>query len=137
MKNLLLKSLGAASVIGVLAAMTVPAEATDVRAKIPFTFTVSQKSLPPGTYTVSSTGASALMIRGSSTGAVSLSNAIQDANQQGAKLVFHRYGDQYVLREVWSGTLGRKLPEPKAERELIARNGVASMQIVEVAIPTL
>ncbi len=137
MKNLLLKGLGAASVIGVLAAMTVPAEATDVRAKIPFSFTVSQKSLPPGTYTVSSNGASALMIRGSGTGAVSLSHAIQNNNQEGAKLVFHRYGDQYVLREVWSGTQGRKLPEPKLEKELIARNGVASMQIVEVAIPTL
>ncbi len=137
MRNLLLKSLGAASVIGVLAAMTVPAEATDVRAKIPFSFSVNQKSLPPGTYTVSSNGESALMIRGSSTGAVSLSQAIQNNNQEGAKLVFHRYGDQYVLREVWSGSQGRKLPEPKLEKELIARNGVASMQIVEVAIPTL
>ena len=137
MRNLLLKSLGAVSVIGVLAAMTVPAEATDVRAKIPFSFSVNQKALPPGTYTVSSNGASALMIRGASTGAVSLSHAIQNNNQEGAKLVFHRYGDQYVLREVWSGSQGRKLPEPKLERELIARNGVASMQIVEVAIPTL
>jgi len=138
MRNLLLKGLGAASVIGILAAVTVPAEATDVRAQIPFSFSVSQKSLPPGTYTVSSTGASALMIRGTSGGgAVSLSQAMQNANQQGAKLVFHRYGDQYVLREVWSGSQGRKLPEPKLERELIARNGVASMQVVEVSIPTL
>jgi hypothetical protein len=137
MRNLLLKGLGAASVIGVLAAVTVPAHAADVRAQIPFSFSVNQKSLPPGTYTVTSTGATALMVRGASSGAVSLSHAIENASQQGAKLVFHRYGDQYVLREVWSGSQGRKLPEPKLERELIARNGVASMQIVEVAIPTL
>jgi hypothetical protein len=137
MKNLLLKSLGALSVVGMLAS-AVPAHATDVRAKIPFSFSVSKQTLPAGTYTVSTgNGFSTLMIRGSEGGALSLSQAVEDRNQEGAKLVFHRYGDHYVLTEVWSGTQGRKLPESKAERELIARNGVASMQVVEIAIPKL
>lgn len=136
MKNVLLKGLGAMSVIGMLAAATA-AQATDVRAQIPFTFSISKQTLPPGTYTVSTEGTSTLFVRGSSGGALSLTSALQDNKQTGAKLVFHRYGDRYVLREVWSDSHGRKLPEPAIERELIARNGVASMQVVEVAIPTL
>ena len=137
MRNLLLKGLGAVTVMGALAAMTVPAEATDVRAKIPFTFTVSKATLPPGTYSLTTNGTSALLVRGAGSGAVSLTLSVQNSDQSEAKLVFHRYGEQYVLREVWSGGQGRKLIEPKIERELIARNGVASMQVVEVAIPTL
>ena len=36
------------------------------------------------------------------------------------KLVFHRYGDQYVLREVWTGEgVGRELPESRFEREVL------------------
>lgn len=137
MKSLLLKGLGAMSVIGVLTAMSVPAEALDVRAKVPFSFTVSKATLPPGTYTVSTSGSSTVILRSASGGAVSLSQALENTKQEGAKLVFHRYGEQYILREIWSGSQGRKLPETKIEREMIARNGVASMQVVEVAIPTL
>src|SRR5262249_30526256 len=136
MKNVLLKGLGAMSVIGMLAAATA-AQATDVRAQIPFTFSISKQTLPPGTYTVSTEGTSTLFVRGSSGGALSLTSALQDNKQTGAKLVFHRYGDRYVLREVWSDSHGRKPAQPAIERELIARNGVASMQVVEVAIPTL
>jgi hypothetical protein len=134
MRNLLLKGLGAASVIGVLATFTVSAEATDLRAKVPFSFNVAQKTLPPGTYTVQSMGgASTLLLRGSGTGAISLTNAMQNANNDGAKLVFHRYGERYFLREVWSGSTGRQLPEPKIEKEL-AHNGIASFQVVVVPI---
>lgn len=136
MKSLLLKGLGALGVAGMLAS-AVPAHAADVRAQIPFSFSVSKQTLPAGTYTVSSNGFSALMIRGSNGAAVSLSQAVEDRSQDGAKLVFHRYGDRYVLSEIWSGTQGRKLPESKLERELSARNGVASMQVVEVSIPKL
>jgi len=136
MKSLLLKSLGALSVAGMLAS-AVPAHATDVRAQIPFSFSVSKQTLPAGTYTVTNNGFSAVMIRGASGGALTLTQALEDHNRDGAKLVFHRYGDRYVLSEIWSGTLGRKLPESKLERELIARNGVASMQVVEVSIPRL
>lgn len=134
MRNLLLKGLSAASVIGVLATFTVSAEATDVRAKVPFSFNVAQKTLPPGTYSVTSMGgANTLLLRGSGTGAISLTSAMQNANNEGAKLVFHRYGERYFLREVWSGTTGRKLPEPKIEKEL-ARNGIASFEVVVVPI---
>ena len=132
--KMLLKSLGAASVIGVLATLAVPAEALDLRAKVPFSFSVNQRTLSPGTYTVSTTGAGTVMLNGFGGGAISLTIALQDSKQEGAKLVFHRYGEQYVLREVWSGGNGRKLPEPKIERELIARNGVASFAIVVVPI---
>jgi hypothetical protein len=138
MRNLLLKGLGALTVVGVLTTMSVSAEALDVRAKVPFTFTVNKATLPPGTYSISTTGASTVILRGASGGgAVSLTQALEKADAEGAKLVFHRYGEEYVLREIWSGSRGHKLPESKREREMIARNGVASMQVVEVKIPTL
>jgi hypothetical protein len=55
------------------------------------------------------------------------------------KLVFHRYGDEYILREVWMGSSGYQLPQTSRERELASgRSGAAtasaSFDRVEVAI---
>ena len=48
MTKKLLKSLYAASLVAVLGVLSVPAEAVDMESQIPFSFTVQQKTLPPG-----------------------------------------------------------------------------------------
>ena len=138
MTKQLLKGFWAVSLVAVIAALSVPVEAAEVACKIPFNFTVNGKSLPEGSYHVS-TGGSTLIVRGFTTGAVALTQGIESGKPGAPRLVFHKYGDQYFLRQVWTGEgSGRQLPEPRLPRSL-ARGGqdgkVAAFE--QVVIPIL
>jgi hypothetical protein len=70
--------------------------------------------------------------------AFALGIPFDEARVTDTKLVFHRYGDRYVLREVWTGTgTGRDLPEPRREKELAASAspGKDSARFERVALP--
>jgi hypothetical protein len=141
MRTQILKGASLALVLGVLAlSAPAPVAAADIRANVPFSFTVSKKVLPPGTYNVSNNGAGTLVITGFGAGAIVLGQRTESATSTSPKLVFHRYGDEYILREVWMGSAsGHKLPETRRERELaMGRSGgataSATFETVEVAI---
>jgi len=141
MRTQILKGAGLAVVLGVLAVSApAPVAAADIRANVPFTFTVAKKVLPPGVYNVTSGAAHSLMLRGFGSGAFVLGQRAESATTTSAKLVFHRYGDEYILREVWMGSgSGYTLPQTSRERELAGeRKGgataSASFEKVEVAI---
>ena len=89
-------------------------------ARVPFAFTVGDANLPSDTYHLSrmSGHREMLFLRGDRTGALVRTDEVRlprtDANPS---LVFHRYGDQYFLREIrWEDTAQLDLPETKAER---------------------
>ena len=129
------KAFWAATLLAAVAALSVPAaQAGEVRAKIPFSFTVNHKTLPPGTYNVSNNSAT-LLVSGVHDGALAITNALLGDRSTGAKLVFHRYGDQYILREVWMGSgNGRVLPAPRMEREIASRSASAEFERVEIPL---
>ena len=138
MTKQILKVLGASFVAVVFAALSVPVEAADVTCKVPFDFAVNGKTFPEGSYHVSSTADGTLFIRGLSKGAITLSNLVQAAKSTEAKLVFHKYGEQYILRQVWmGGSSGRELPQSRLERALArgAQEGkVAALEVVVTPI---
>jgi hypothetical protein len=141
MRTQILKGASLALVLGVLAlSAPAPVAAADIRANVPFSFTVNKEVLPPGKYDVSNSAAHSLLIRGFGAGAVVMSQHTESATSTSPKLVFHRYGDEYILREVWMGSAsGYTLPETRRERELASgRSGAAtasaSFETVEVAI---
>ena len=138
MTKQLLKGL-AVSFVAVFAALSVPVEAAEVACKIPFTFTVNGKTLPEGSYNVSTTGGT-LFIRGFRSGAFALTNGVEASTPSSAKLVFHKYGQQYVLRQVWmGGNTGRELPQPRLDRSLAkrAQEGKVATDFEQVVIPVL
>ena len=54
------------------------------------------------------------------------------------KLVFHKYGDQYFLAEVWTESKGLILAETPAEKEMRASAGISkysTMAVLLHAIP--
>jgi len=117
MRSKLGRGVWAAGLVGVLAALGAAAQAGEVKARVPFEFSVDNAALPAGDYTVSTTG-SAVLVRGYGSGAFALSNAAEATTGGRPRLVFHRYGTRYVLREIWmDGTSGRRLPPSRAERE--------------------
>jgi hypothetical protein len=52
-------------------------------------------------------------------------------------LLFHRYGDQYFLRQIrWDETARLDLPETKAERNAVERRGNRAAVRMETVIVT-
>jgi hypothetical protein len=95
-----------------------------VTADIPFDFVVADKTLPSGKYSVrtSTFGSKSLMISSldGKSSVIRLSNSNTDTSaKRKARMVFHRYGQQYFLAQVWTGdSYGRQLLQCKKERNL-------------------
>lgn len=98
-----------------------------IKANIPFDFSVGEKKLPAGTYSVSrvsqSSGDTVIAITGDDgrSKAIRLSNSAQRLHPKGqATLVFRHYADQYFLFQVWpaGATIGRQFAKTRSEREI-------------------
>jgi len=98
-----------------------------IRAKIPFDFNVGNTKLPTGEYTFSRLSGF------SDSKAMSVSSADARAHvfqstfearifkaKNDSTLVFHKYGDQYFLEQIFEGgeQEGNQLPESRSERTI-------------------
>ena len=98
-----------------------------IRVNIPFDFSIAGKKLPAGNYSIGrvtpNSDNTILSIRDANGRAkeTPLSMPVEslDVKDQ-ATLVFHRYGDEYFLYQVWSAgeTTGRQFPKSSAERAI-------------------
>jgi hypothetical protein len=116
------------------------ADTEELRCQIPFSFVVNAETLPPGNYHVEVDVAQGMVeLRDLSHGAFALGIGLDDPRTPETKLVFHRYGDQYLLREVWTGGgSGRELPESRIERALAeGAAGQPTAQMERVELPAL
>jgi hypothetical protein len=115
--------------IGMMMAGSAQAQslAASIRVHIPFDFQFADTRLPAGDYYVgrlpNSSSDSVVMISNVQDGqtAIRLTNAVQTASpKEKGTLIFHRYGDQYFLFQVWpaGGETGRALPTSRREREV-------------------
>lgn len=105
-----------------------------VKVNIPFDFTVSEQKLPAGEYWIGRAMQNDVVLlvtepNGRSK-AMRLSNSVETSSPSNkGRVVFHRYGNEYFLFQVWQAgaRVGRQLPESKSER--IARS--SSRTVVE------
>ena len=100
------------------------AQTVDVKASVPFSFTVNRATLPAGEYSLKSMDeqGTALAIRNlnSRTPNLVLSNSCRSAKSASqTKLLFHRYGNNYFLSQIWieGSHAGRELPPSAQEKE--------------------
>lgn len=113
-----------------------------IRASIPFDFIVADKKIPSGDYAIGRARQdsddlvlSITDLRGRSK-AIHLTSPVQTLNAKDkATLVFHRYGDQYFLFQIWpaGATTGRQILKSRGERE-IQRNLAANSSSGKVAM---
>jgi hypothetical protein len=93
-----------------------------VQATVPFDFTVGDKLLPAGTYTIATASYDVIAIKNYDRRVAILSTAIPNSKESknGSKLVFDKYGDQYFLSEVLCpGTsMNVNLPTSKQEKRV-------------------
>ena len=107
-----------------------------VRANIPFAFQAGSIQMPAGVYDVSLVSDHLLQLRGQGPGKQA-SGFLTVIPSQGGKiekngrLVFHRYGDRYFLREVWPGDSdqGSECTPSGDEKRIVAQNRQAATQV--------
>jgi hypothetical protein len=110
--------------LGLLTALAVaPASAQgneQIKAKIPFNFTVGKKTLPAGEYTLTQLSPGVLKIHGEEAAVLTLAMVDSGARIEAGKLVFNRYASQYFLSQldVRSGSLRYTLPTSSSEKKL-------------------
>ena len=118
---------------------------TAMRVNIPFDFSVRGRTLSAGEYAISRLGQDPDIIEISNVRKPHEHAIIETEPETGyetshGRLVFHRYGDSYFLREIWTVGLdsGHELPASRQEkvliRETLAKGESAEPQTVAVAI---
>jgi hypothetical protein len=107
---------------------SISAQERAVKAAIPFDFTVGDKLLPAGTYTISTESYGVIKIQNTATHAAMLNTATHDGNEsKTAELVFHKYADQYFLNEILCPSSEMNLAVPASKAEKRARAQEASL----------
>jgi hypothetical protein len=109
------------------------------QARIPFKFTVGQKVLPPGTYTIREVASTMIEIENQEKGGTLhfftySSDCVKGKTNM---LVFSKHGDQYFLREVrgGSGEYAEDLRPSKLEQEIqLQETARANQQSVEISM---
>jgi hypothetical protein len=115
------------SILALLAAAAGYAQSsTPLRADIPFSFLAGGATLAAGQYTVHQGPSRLISLKsadGKATAIVAAGTVVCAGVQTASKLVFHRYGNIYVLSQVWNEgeSCGRQGTASPAERKLVAR----------------
>lgn len=130
MKTQTLRTFLMLNVLVALAVVSVTAQTYRSKgAIIPFSFTVGEKILPAGEYTVERFGKNSevvWLVRSNDGREKALvhTNPVRSKKSEGkGQLVFRRYGDRYVLTQIWTGgETGRELRTPRFRDELGQNN---------------
>jgi len=116
-----------ASVVALFAAASLSAQVSQqIKVDVPFGFHVGSSILPAGQYTVyADAGSSVVQIRSddSKSSAMILSHGVRShATSDAGKMIFHRYGEEYFLSQIWKpgSDLGRELRVSRHEMEVAA-----------------
>jgi hypothetical protein len=143
MKKQTLRKFTVLSFLLMLAAVTVSAQSERIRViNIPFSFIVGEKTLPAGEYTVEPNRKDSDNVwlvqskEGHASALFSTNTVRASETQEEAKLVFHRYGGQYFLSQIWTqgDFTGRELLMPRLESQL-AKNAIEHQMIVLASGP--
>ena len=135
MKNQLFALIG----LGLLLATASAYAQTGVmKANVPFNFIVDKTDVPAGQYLIQGVGTTgtAMAIESSDRSLVKLVLPIaceSSQAQEKSKLVFHRYGDQYFLAQIWTEGDNRGSELPKSQRENEVAMDYPSQNVVVVA----
>lgn len=108
-----------------LVAGSAVAQTNTIRANVPFSFTIGEKTVPSGSYMIGRLGRSPQLVLlqtedGKRCMIVGSNSAENHNGANKTKLVFNRYKDQYFLSEIWiqGATTGRRIPRTRREKDL-------------------
>lgn len=99
------------------------AQEGSAQANVPFAFSVSNTTLPPGQYRIATNSMSSIVIRNIDQGTAVLSTvaAPERASYGSCNLIFHKYGERYFLSQVLCPAKALSVDLPVTHREKRAR----------------
>ena len=112
MKNQIYRAIAILSMVLGLAGASVHGQTSGkVEVDIPFEFSAGKSTLKSGVYSVRRSSANLLVLRDSDGKSVILNAPLSvESKDKGERLVFNKYGEKYVLTQVWlTGETGRQL----------------------------
>ncbi len=117
------------------AVLTLPLQAQSLRIDVPFEFSVGAQTAPSGQYIIEyQPGSPVMTIEGLDRDARYHSNVLggfgTPNRTEEPRLVFHRYGDQYFLAQIWTRMSKMNIPVTRMERELASRSTRAALVTV-------
>jgi hypothetical protein len=135
MKNQLFALIGLGLLLATASAY---AQTGVVKANIPFSFIVNKTDLPAGEYVIQSIGTlgQSMAIESPDRHVITAFLPQQCESLQTPEkttLVFHRYGSQYFLTQIWSAGNQRGKELPKSSREREVAMDYTSQDVVVVA----
>lgn len=108
-------------------------------ANVPFDFRSGSHLMPAGKYEITKLSDHILLLRGTDqdrSQVVPAFDAISMKVQDHGKLVFHRYGNQYFLYQVWSQgrSEGFQVPKGHTEKEMLRAKAEPAPSTTELAL---
>ncbi len=102
---------------------------------VPFAFESGSAHLPAGTYTISLSGAQLMSVSSAGKdGSMSLvRHAADTQNSANTRVVFHRYGNQYFLREVWDEGATNHVVTVETRAEAKVRKASTTITVAGIA----
>jgi len=144
MRKQIYTAIATLALIGLFGALSAKAQTSngiELRADIPFEFTVGKVTLPAGEYTVKCATRQAadvleLRNRDGHARALVLMNSVVGKKDKDARLIFNRYGNRYFFAQAWmpSAEIGLKAPKSRAERAIQRELAGVKPQRQEVAL---
>ena len=91
----------------------------EIRANVPFDFTVASKHLPSGSYQFLKASDGTIVIRNADerVALVTLTSPGEVRPGYYSRLVFHKYGDAYFLREIHCSSVAVNADFPRSKQE--------------------
>ena len=105
----------------------------EVRANVPFDYKVGNAAMKAGNCSIRAVTPDALAIRcDGSEAKLALTGSVSGRPASETKLVFHKYGDEYFLAQIWieGDNTGRQFPRTHAEKELMSKASPDSVVIL-------
>ena len=137
MKNRVARLLSVGIALAAVAA--VHAQDKTVTANVPFSFHMGSSLMPQGAYRVSESSSGVvvrIMAMQSDASKASTTVHVNGKKQiEPARLVFHRYGEDYFLAQIWTGdsSNGQAIALSPREKEL-AQSGAAPLAMIQVSL---
>ena len=112
-----------------------------VIATIPFAFQAGSRNMPSGSYNIYLLSEHVLLFRaanGHASGFFMVNPSYEGKVQERGRLVFHRYGDRYFLREVWEAgsNEGITCSASSEEKEILRAQNRQPVTETQVALNT-
>ena len=140
MKKQTLKTFAMLTLVLTMAAISVFAEASAAFTRIPFSFTVGDKTLPAGEYIVEPyrkdfNNVWLVQSRDGRSSALVITNSVESAKtQEKSTLVFKANGGEYSLSQIWTAgsNSGRELRVRRPKGELSKNTGESQTVVIAI-----